>query len=119
VEALDKNEQRVTQPGDQFSAAIYYGQKLQFSCPITDNKDGTYSFYYEITRPGTFTLEILLNEKHIQNSPYSVKVIDPTPPPDVEQEPAPVQQPPLKTCIGCGKGITPGEQYMNMGTVYP
>jgi len=56
--------------GDKFKANVS-GPAGAVPCTIKDNKNGTYDCSYHPTKPGFYTVEVLLNDEHISGSPFS------------------------------------------------
>ena len=61
--------------GMPFTATLT-DDECMYYLQLTDNRDGTYSAYYIISRPGIYLLSIRLNDEHdIYGSPFEVEIL--------------------------------------------
>lgn len=75
VQAMDKNGQPLRHGGDIFQVNVN-GPTGKVPCEIKDNGDGTYSGMYRPTIPGSYKLDLMLNDQadHVAKAPYTVRV---------------------------------------------
>lgn len=63
-----KGQPRVS--GKDVVTANIKGLNFDEDLIVKDNKNGTYSAFYNIAEPGTYSLSVTLNEEPIKGSPF-------------------------------------------------
>ena len=76
IRACDQRGQQLVLGGSPFAVAVTGPSKV--SPMLIDNGDGTYDCEWASSVSGEYFVMIMLNGRHVDGSPYSARVVEPT-----------------------------------------